>query len=276
MAAAKRRLDDELVDQGYFADREAAMRAVMAGSVSSKGERLTHPGQAVRPGVELHVRASRRASARGRGVYVSRGGLKLEGALASFALDPCGLACLDVGCSTGGFTDCLLKAGARRVSAVDVGYGQFDWGLRGDPRVALFERTNVCDADPRALGAPFDLAVADVSFTSVQRILPAVAAALAPQGAFCALVKPQFEAERSEVGEGGVVRDPAVHRRVLRRVVEGFSAGLLSVVGLCVSPVRGAKGNVEYFLLARDGGEAAVDVDATVRAAWGDGKDVGL
>jgi len=268
-APKKRRLDDELVEQGFFCDRATAMRAVMAGEVSSRGERLTQPGQQVKAGVELHVKGSPRTSARGLGVYVSRGGLKLEGALAAFGIDPAGLNCLDVGCSTGGFTDCLLKSGARRVAAVDVGYGQFDWGLRGDERVALFERTNIVGADPADLGAPFDLAVADVSFTSVEHILDSVVALLAPNGMFCTLVKPQFEAGRDEVGEGGVVRDPAVHRRVLRSVVEGFEAGPLRVRGLCVSPIHGAKGNIEYFLLAQRGAEAvSVDVDAVVDRAW--------
>lgn len=274
MVSKKRRLDDELVAQGYFSDRQAALRAVMAGVVSSGGERLVHVGQLVPRGIPLHVRGSQRQSACGLGAYVSRGGLKLEGALRAFGLDPRGLACLDVGCSTGGFTDCLLKAGAVRVSAVDVGYGQFDWGLRGDLRVALFERTNICDADPRVLGAPFDLAVADVSFTSVQRILPAVVEALAPKGLFCTLVKPQFEADRTEVDQGGVVRDPGVHAGVLRRVVEGFAASPLGVQGLCASPIHGAKGNIEYFLLAQNGAQQmAVDVDAVVAAAWKQAED---
>ena len=276
--APRRRLDDELVAQGYFHDRDTALRAVMAGEVSLQGERLTQPGVPVAQGAPLHVRGSRRASAQGRGVYVSRGGLKLEGALAAFSLDPCGMNCLDVGCSTGGFTDCLLKFGAARVAAVDVGYGQFDWGLRGDARVALFERTNICTARAADLGAPFDLAVADVSFTSVENILPAVAALLGPRGLFCTLVKPQFEAARDEVGEGGVVRSPEVHRRVLHAVVQALreDASPLEPCSLAVSPVHGAKGNIEYFLLAgMDGADAPsgaggfdLDVDATVRAAW--------
>lgn len=272
----KRRLDDELVEQGYFCDRATALRAVLAGEVSSRGERLTQPGMQVKAGVELHVKGSPRTSARGLGVYVSRGGLKLEGALASFGIDPAGLNCIDVGCSTGGFTDCLLKSGARRVAAVDVGYGQFDWGLRGDARVALFERTNIVGADPAELGAPFDLAVADVSFTSIQHILDSVVELLSPHGLFCTLVKPQFEADRDDVGAGGVVRDPAVHRAVLTRVVEALSEGPLGVRALCVSPIHGAKGNIEYFLLAQRGAETcALDVDAVVEAAWAAPSDGG-
>ncbi len=270
MAAPKRRrLDDELVAQGYFADRSAAMRAVMAGEVSSRGERLTHPGHPVAPGAPLHVKVPRTRSARGRGTYVGRGGLKLEGALSVFGLDPAGMNCLDVGCSTGGFTDCLLKFGARRVAAVDVGRGQFDWALRGDVRVALFERTNICAADPVELGAPFDLAVADVSFTSVGVILHAVHGLLGRGGLFCTLVKPQFEAAREKVDPGGVVRDPAVHEDVLRRVAGQLGEGGLAVRAACVSPVRGAKGNIEYFLLAaRDGRPCAVDLAQVVRDAW--------
>ena len=257
----RHRLDDELVAQGLFRTRDEAMRAVMAGDVSSRGERLTSPGTQVRPGVELHVRAASR--------YVSRGGLKLEGALDAFGLDPAGLNCLDVGCSTGGFTDCLLKRGARRVAAVDVGRAQFAWSLRTDERVALFEDTNICDADAATLGGPFDVAVADVSFTSVGRILDSVRALLAPDGALCTLVKPQFEASPDEVGEGGIVRDPSVHARVLRATLAVFEPGDLAVQGLCVSPIHGAKGNVEFFLYARRGAPARpVDVDAVVAQAW--------
>lgn len=269
MGQKKRRLDDELVEQGYFADRETAARAVMAGLVSARGERLTKPGMPVASGEPLHIKGSSRSSLWGCGTYVSRGGIKLEGALRSFSLDPSGFNCLDVGCSTGGFTDCLLKMGAARVAAVDVGYGQFDWGLRGDARVALFERTNICDAETRRLGAPFDLAVADVSFTAVQHVAPKVREALVPGGWFCTLVKPQFEAGREEVGEGGVVRDPDVHRRVLERVAVGLSSLSLGVQKLCVSPIHGAKGNIEFFMLARAGAPARrVDLDAVVDEAW--------
>ena len=269
----KRRLDEELVAQGLFESQDAAMRAVLAGDVSARGERLTKPGAPVAVGTALHVRAAKAGSARGKGAYVGRGGLKLEGALASFGIDPTGLNCLDVGCSTGGFTDCLLRFGAHRVAAVDVGYGQFDWRLRGDARVALFERTNICTADPEALGAPFDLAVADVSFTSVGAILDAVCAMLGERGRFCTLVKPQFEAERDEVAAGGVVRDPAVHERVLERVAERLGSSPLSVRALCASPIHGAKGNIEYFMLAELGAPSReVDIASVVRTAWDSGE----
>lgn len=269
MRAVKRRLDAELVEQGLFADVSQAARAVMAGLVSCAGERLTKPGQQVKAGLSLHVKGSRRQSSQGMGTYVSRGGLKLEGALTSFGLDVTGLNCLDVGCSTGGFTDCLLKKGAAHVTSVDVGYAQFDWGLRCDARVSLFERTNICDAAPQELGAPFSLAVADVSFTSVATVLPSVMSMLDADGMFCTLVKPQFEAASAQVGEGGVVRDPQVHLEVLHNVAEGLGRGGMSLRAACVSPIHGAKGNIEYFFLASmRPGEAQVDIEALVKSAW--------
>lgn len=216
------------------------MRSVMAGEVSTTDRRLTAPGQQVRPGIELHVR--------GRSRYVSRGGLKLERGLDAFGVDPAGLACLDVGCSTGGFTDCLLKRGAASVISVDVGYAQFSWELRQDPRVRLLERTNIVDV-PALVGAGVvDLAVCDVSFTSVTTVLPAVVELLRPGATFLTLVKPQFEAPREDVGEGGVVRDGAVHAAALERVRAAFEGSGLVVAGSCESPITGHKGNVEYLL----------------------------
>ena len=237
---ARRRLDAELVEQGFFPTTDEAMRAVMAGDVSTRDRRLTAPGEQVRPGIELHVR--------GRSRFVSRGGLKLEHGLDEFGVDPAGLACLDVGCSTGGFTDCLLKRGAASVISVDVGYAQFSWELRQDPRVRLLERTNVVDVPALVGTGVVDLAVCDVSFTSVLTVLPAVLELLRPRGTFLTLVKPQFEAARDEVGEGGVVRDPAVRLAALERVRSAFEEGGLAVVGSCESPITGHKGNVEYLL----------------------------
>ena len=237
---SRRRLDAELVDQGFFSTADEAMRAVMAGDVSTSDRRLTSPGEQVRAGIPLHVR--------GRAAYVSRGGLKLERGLSAFDVDPTGLACLDVGCSTGGFTDCLLKHGAASVVAVDVGYAQFSWELRGDARVRLLERTNIVDV-PALLGTDVvDLAVCDVSFTSVTTVLPAVCELLRPGGVFLTLVKPQFEAAREDVGEGGVVRDPGVRLAALERVRTAFEEAGLTVRGHCESPITGHKGNVEYLL----------------------------
>ena len=239
--AKKRRLDEELVEQGFFANKDEALRAVMAGEVSTSERRLTSAGERVPVGLPLHVKGQR--------AFVSRGGLKLERGLDEFGVDPSGLDCLDVGCSTGGFTDCLLRRGAAGVTAVDVGYAQFDWGLRGDARVRLLERTNIVDV-PGIVGAGmFDLAVCDVSFTSVTTVLPAVLELLRPSGRFLTLVKPQFEAPREDVGEGGVVRDQRVRDAAVERVRVAFEEGGLTVAGFCESPIHGAKGNVEYLLL---------------------------
>lgn len=237
----RRRLDEELVAQGYFSTTDEALRAVLAGEVSSQGRRLTSAGERVRCGVELHVRGAKG--------FVSRGGLKLERGLAAFDVDPTGLACLDVGCSTGGFTDCLLRHGAASVLSVDVGYAQFDWGLRQDGRVTLLERTNIVDVPTPEREGTVDLAVCDVSFTSVLAVLGSVLRLLAPGGAFLTLVKPQFEAAREDVGAGGVVRDPAVRLAALERVASAFAEAGLSVRGACPSPIKGHKGNVEYLLL---------------------------
>ncbi len=232
MAFMKRvRLDDELISQGICADRADALRTLMAGLVSSGGERLTSPGLKVTPGLPLHVK--------GRIPYVGRGGLKLEGALDAFGIDPTDLACLDVGCS---------KRGAATVVSVDVGRAQFDWSLRQDDRVTLHERTNVTQLPELGYGDAIDLAVCDVSFTSIANIIDAVLACLTPTGSFCTLVKPQFEAPAALVGEGGIVTDPAVRVYTLVAVIDLFAAKGLFPVDVCVSPIHGAKGNVEFFL----------------------------
>ena len=235
------RLDAELVARGFFSTADDAMRAILAGEVSTKDRRMTSPGEQVLPGVELHVR--------GRKAYASRGGLKLERGLEKLGVDPTGLRCVDVGCSTGGFTDCLLKHGAEHVLAVDVGRAQFDWALRQDARVTLMEQTNIVNVPdmPGQEGA-YQLAVCDVSFTSVVTILPAVVRLLGPGGTFLTLVKPQFEAPREQVGEGGIVRDESVRQAALERVSEAFRQAGFELIGSCESPITGHKGNVEYLL----------------------------
>ncbi len=190
--------------------------------------------------------------------YVSRGGLKLAGALDVFGLDPRGMRAIDVGASTGGFTDCLLQRGAGSVVAVDVGYGQLAWSLRGDERVSVFERTNIRKADPQVLGAPFDLAVIDVSLIGLDKVLPVVASMVSPEGDMVALVKPQFEAGRDRVGKNGVVRGPDIHADVLSAVagtVEGLG---WTVRGMTWSPVKGPKGNIEFWIWSSRHGDAAV------------------
>ena len=217
--------------------------------------RYNSPGTQVKPGCELHVRGSL--------PYVSRGGLKLERGLDEFLVDPAGLACLDVGCSTGGFTDCLLSRGAASVLSVDVGYAQFDWSLRQDSRVTLLERTNIVDVPTPERAGTIDLAVCDVSFTSVLMVLPAVCELLGPEGRFLTLVKPQFEAAREDVGEGGVVRRASVRQAALERVYAAMGEAGLGVVGACASPITGAKGNHEFLMLGvRGENSAALDLAA--------------
>ncbi len=255
------RLDDELIAQGLCADRDEALRFCMAGLVSGPGVRYSSPATKVEPGVALHVK--------GRIPYVGRGGFKLAGALDAFGVDPRGCSCLDIGCSTGGFTDCLLQRGADHVVSVDVGRAQFDWSLRNDPRVTLLERTNIVELPSIGYTSSFDLAVCDVSFTSIRTILAAVIDVLRPGATFVTLVKPQFEAAPADVGEGGIVRDPAVHVRVLHECLDYVSAHGLAPHDICASPITGAKGNREFFLLGTrvDDETSSMHVDDLKRKA---------
>lgn len=185
--------------------------------------------------------------------FVSRGGLKLAGALDAFDVDPAGRSCVDLGASTGGFTDCLLQRGAAGVVAVDVGYGQLDDRLAARADVTVVDRTNVRLADPNELGAPFSLVVADLSFISLCALVDALSRLVAPHGELVLLVKPQFEVEKGVVGPGGIVRDPAARTEALRSVIDCLAAAGLGTVAACLSPITGAKGNVEYFVHARPG-----------------------
>jgi len=238
----KERLDRLVVERCGIADSELARRLIMAGKVRVDGQVVDKPGTGVSPDAEVAVEADE--------PFVSRGGSKLEGALDAFAVDPAGRDALDVGASTGGFTDCLLRRGARRVVAVDVGYGQFEWRLRQDERVTLLERTNARHLEPSDLPFPPDLAVIDVSFISLRLVLPAVVAVMTRPGEIVALVKPQFEVERGQVGKGGVVRDPALHASAVASVRD-FATGIgWSVAAVCESPLVGPKGNKEFFIHA--------------------------
>ncbi len=237
------RLDDLLVERGLFATRDEAARACLAGEVTSPTQRIATPSQMVDRDCALNVKARPR--------FVSRGGEKLQGALDELGVDPTGLSCIDVGASSGGFTDCLLENGAASVVAVDVGYGQFAWRLRQDPRVSLFERTNIRKASAAELGGPFDLLVADLSFTSISSLLPALSGLVAGGGMFLLLVKPQFEIEKGEVGEGGVVRDASRHEKVLRSVAAQMPGHGIVPRAVCASVLRGPSGNFEFFVLAQ-------------------------
>ncbi|MFO7247937.1 MAG: TlyA family RNA methyltransferase [Bacillota bacterium] len=262
--AKKERLDVLLVTRGLFPTREKARRAIMAGLVRVEGDRVDKAGEKVPLDARIEVKGDPCP-------YVSRGGLKLERALRVFGLDLTDKAVLDVGASTGGFTDCALQHGARRVYAVDVGYGQLDWKLRQDPRVVVMERTNFRYAEPSWFPEPPDVATVDVSFISLGLIFPPLATVLKAGGDVVALVKPQFEAGPALVGKHGVVRDPRVHAEVLRAVVDKARAANLAPLDLTYSPIRGGEGNIEFLLHARKGDEARDDVerkiDAVVREA---------
>jgi 23S rRNA (cytidine1920-2'-O)/16S rRNA (cytidine1409-2'-O)-methyltransferase len=237
----KARLDRLLVERGLVETREKAQALILAGEVRVGGQKATKPGQAVDPGSRIEVAA--------RLAYVGRGGLKLEAALERFGIAVEGKVCLDVGASTGGFTDCLLQRGAARVHAVDVGSGQLDWKIRTDPRVTVHERLNARYLRVEDIGERVDLAVCDVSFISVTLILPAVAPLLRESGEMVILVKPQFEVGKGQVGKGGIVREPELQRAACERV-EQAARGLGFETSLIESPILGAEGNREFLLHA--------------------------
>jgi 23S rRNA (cytidine1920-2'-O)/16S rRNA (cytidine1409-2'-O)-methyltransferase len=235
----KPRLDRLLVDRGLAPTREKAQALIMAGEVLVDGRKAAKPGQPVDAGIRIEVLA--------QPPFVSRGGLKLDAAIAHFAIRVVGRICLDIGASTGGFTDCLLQRGAARVHAVDVGSGQLDWKIRSDARVGVHEKLNARYLRPEDIGEPIDLAVCDVSFISVTLILPAVKPVLQSDGEMVILVKPQFEAGKGQVGKGGIVRDPELHQAACRRVDDavrqlGFETDIME------SPILGAEGNREFLL----------------------------
>ncbi len=238
------RLDQLLVERGLCASREKARRAVMAGLVEVAGRRIDKPGTPVDPEQVLRLLAPAEP-------FVSRGGRKLSGALDHFTLAVDGFACLDVGASTGGFTDCLLQRGAARVTALDVGYGLLDYRLREDPRVRVVERVNARFLEPGDLDGPFDLVVVDVSFISVVKVAPALVPHLAPGGALLVLIKPQFEVGRDGVGRGGIVRDEALRVATIDRRAHELAALGLELVGWQDSTLAGAEGNLEAFALLR-------------------------
>ncbi|HAA90457.1 MAG: RNA binding methyltransferase FtsJ like [Thermoanaerobacterales bacterium 50_218] len=238
--AKKKRIDLLLVEKGFFPTREQARRAVLAGIVFHNQKKIDKCGTFVDPDGVLEVRGNPCP-------YVSRGGLKLEAALRSFALDVRGKIALDAGASTGGFTDCLLKHGVKKVYAVDVGYGQLAWKLRQDPRVVVMERTNIRYLKPEELGEKVDLVTLDLSFISLEKVLTVVKNLLKPDGEVVALIKPQFEAGRQYVGKGGIVKDPEVHQEVLSRVLKFAEDQGFVIKGLTYSPLPGADGNIEFL-----------------------------
>ena len=238
----KKRLDVLLVEQMYAETRSKAQAIIMAGLVYVNGQKADKAGMSFDADTaQIEVRGQACP-------YVSRGGLKLEKALRDFGVDPTGFVCSDSGCSTGGFTDCLLQQGASKVFAIDVGYGELNWKIRNDPRVVVMERTNIRYVTPEDIGEPLDLSVIDVSFISLRIVLPAIKNLLKEnQGQVLCLIKPQFEAGRENVGKNGVIRDPAVHKEVLDNIVALAKELGFTILGLTFSPVKGPAGNIEFL-----------------------------
>ena len=258
----KKRLDVLLTEQLYADTRSKAPAIIMAGQVYVNGQKADKPGASYEETVQIEV----------RGVtcpYVSRGGLKLEKALRDFGVKPEGFVCSDSGASTGGFTDCLLQQGAKKVFAIDVGYGQLDWKIRSDERVVVMERTNIRYVTPEDLGEPLDLSVIDVSFISLKIVLPTIKNLLKPTGQVLCLIKPQFEAGKEKVGKKGVVREPEIHQEVLDSFVQTVTDLGFTILGLTFSPVKGPEGNIEFLghLTLEDKPGITPDTAAVVRDA---------
>ena len=235
------RLDTELVARGLTASREQAKRLILAGAVRVNGQLAGKASDTVVADADVQITTAEK--------FVSRGGHKLEAALAAFQIDPTGKVCVDIGASTGGFTDCLLQHGARHIHAVDVGKGQLAWKLRQDSRVTVHDEVNARNLLPAQIGEPADIVTIDASFISLTKILPAAVNLLRPGGQLIALIKPQFEAGRQDVGKGGVVRDAGVHERVQTEVID-FATGPLGLrlLGRCESPLLGPAGNKEFLV----------------------------
>lgn len=243
-AKPKERLDLLLQSRGLAESRERARSLILSGSVLVDGKKIEKAGAQVKEDAEIVLLGP-------VSPYVSRGGIKLEGALNAFHLDPSGKVVIDVGASTGGFTDCLLQRGAARVYAVDVGYGQLAWRLRQDPRVIVLERRNIRTLPPESVPEPVDLATIDVSFISLEKVIPAVIPFLKTRGEIVALVKPQFEVGKGEVGRGGIVRSSEKHRSVLDRIYSQAAGWGLQIGGSIPSPILGQKGNAEFLVYFR-------------------------
>ena len=237
----KKRLDVLLVERLYADSRTKAQAIIMSGNVYVNGQKADKPGTSFEETVDIEVRGAVCP-------YVSRGGLKLEKALRDFGVNPQGYVCSDSGASTGGFTDCLLQQGAKKVFAIDVGYGQLDWKIRSDERVVVMERTNIRYVTPDDLGEPLDLSVIDVSFIGLEIVLPTIKNLLKPDcGQVLCLIKPQFEAGKENVGKKGVVRDPKIHQMVLDNFVALVTGLDFKILGLTFSPVKGPEGNIEFL-----------------------------
>jgi len=243
MKIRKRRLDRLLVERGLFESRERAQGLILAGQVLVNDQKIDKAGALVSEDAEIRILGEQMP-------YVGRGGLKLEAALREFKIEVSGKSALDVGASTGGFTDCLLQHGCQKVYAVDVGYGQLAWKLRQDPRVVAIDRVNIRDIDPALVPERVDIAVIDVSFISLDKVIPSAVQFLKPGSDIIALIKPQFEVGRALVGKGGIVRDEAARAAAVEKVVAFFKEAGLDVKGVIPSPITGQDGNVEFLIHA--------------------------
>lgn len=241
----KERLDTLLVEKGFFETREKAKKSIMSGVIFIGDKRMDKAGEMVDVDSKIEIRGNALP-------YVSRGGLKLEKALREFKIDVSEKTALDVGASTGGFTDCLLKFGAKKVVSIDVGYGQFAWELRNDPRVTLMERTNIRYVKIDDIGFFCDFCAIDVSFISLKLVLPVVKNLIKDDGEIVCLIKPQFEAGREKVGKKGVVRDPIVHKDVILDIINFSKSSGFSILNISYSPIKGPEGNIEYLLYLKN------------------------
>ena len=254
---SKERIDVLLVEKGFFESREKAKASIMAGVVYVDEQKIDKAGEEVSVDAKIEVRGNVCP-------YVSRGGLKLEKAINSFGVNLKDKVCMDIGASTGGFTDCMLQNGAKKVFSVDVGYGQFAWKLRQDERVVCMERTNIRYVTEEQIREKLDFASIDVSFISLTKVLPVAFNLLKDDGEVVALIKPQFEAGREQVGKKGVVRDSKVHKEVIEKVIE-FSRNIgFGVKNLSFSPIKGPEGNIEFLLYLGKNGDTIVDVEKVV------------
>lgn len=259
----KKRLDVLLFEKGMVPSRERAKAIIMSGIVYVNNQKADKAGMSIPEDAEIEIRGKTNS-------FVSRGGLKIEKALNYFQIDPKDLCVMDIGASTGGFTDCLLTRGARKVYSIDVGYGQLAWKLRQDPRVVCMERTNIRKVTPDMLDDVLDFAVIDVSFISLKLVLPVVAQLLSEHGRIACLIKPQFEAGKGKVGKKGVVREPEIHLDVLNTFVENAHEAGFYIYNLTFSPIKGPEGNIEFLgYIGKDGEDADIDTAALVEEAHG-------
>lgn len=259
----KKRLDVLLFEKGMVPSRERAKAIIMSGIVYVNNQKADKAGMSIPEDAEIEIRGKTNS-------FVSRGGLKIEKALNYFQIDPKDLCVMDIGASTGGFTDCLLTRGARKVYSIDVGYGQLAWKLRQDPRVVCMERTNIRKVTPDMLDDVPEFAVIDVSFISLKLVLPVVAQLLSEHGRIACLIKPQFEAGKGKVGKKGVVREPEIHLDVLNAFIENAHEAGFHIYNLTFSPIKGPEGNIEFLgYIGKDGEDADIDTAALVEEAHG-------